>query len=72
MNAPGAGPEKEPLSSMVVLRVTRSEKARWVKSAQPMPLATWIRTGLNWLSTQPDLADKLTDKNVSDWRERRE
>lgn len=72
MNGPGAGDGKEPLSSTVVLRVTRGEKARWVKAAQPRPLATWVRTGLNWLATQHELADKLAGKDVSDWRERRE
>jgi hypothetical protein len=42
-----------PLESQVILRVTRKEKAAWVAAAQPHPLATWIRDGLNWLAQNP-------------------
>jgi hypothetical protein len=36
-----------PMSSVVVLRVTREEKGRWVQKARPRPLAEWIRGLLN-------------------------
>jgi hypothetical protein len=36
-------PEPE---SVVVLRIPRAEKARWVRAARPGPLVAWIRAAL--------------------------
>jgi len=44
---------RDPLEAQVILRVTRKEKASWVRAAAPHPLASWIRDGLNWLAKNP-------------------
>lgn len=58
---------QDALESKVVLRVTREEKARWVRAAQPNPLASWIRDGLNWLAQNP--AAKPEESKIPRYKE---
>jgi hypothetical protein len=43
---------------VVVLRIPRAEKARWVRAARPGPLVAWIRAALAAAASKADPENK--------------